>query len=113
MVSQRPYRSSNGLKRSTPIILATIYQRRFPSIAPAVPEMMMPVRLISPRTASTPAIGMITSDGLGGNIVSANIRRRLPARSDERRVGQGSVRTGRSRGASYYYTKNKRNKVEQ
>src|SRR3546814_9829229 len=52
MVSQRPYRSSNGLKRSTPIILATRYQRKFPSIAPAVPEMMMPVRLISPRTAS-------------------------------------------------------------
>jgi len=48
------------------------------TIAPAVPDSTDKVKLSLPLAAATPATGMITSDGMGGKIVSRNIRNATP-----------------------------------
>ena len=49
-----------------------------PSIAPAVPEATTGEKPSLPCAAATPATGMITSDGIGGKMVSRNIRKPTP-----------------------------------
>ena len=68
----------NGRKRFIPITRARAYQKRLPSIAPAVPLAITPHKLSGPRAARAPATGMITSEGIGGNTVSRNISRKMP-----------------------------------
>ena len=68
----------NGRKRARPITRASKYQKKLPNIAPAVPLRITPQSDIVPRAAATPATGMITSDGIGGKIVSASIRKKTP-----------------------------------
>ena len=77
-VNQRPQRSMNGRRRMIPSARAARYQNRLPSIAPAVPAAITrPIESL-PCAAATPATGMITSDGIGGNTVSRNIRKPIP-----------------------------------
>ena len=64
--------------RSRPIDRASTYQRKFPTIAPAVPLAITPARLSGPAAARSPAIGMITSDGIGGKTVSSKVSRKTP-----------------------------------
>ena len=49
-----------------------------PSIAPAVPRATTGHEVELALAAATPATGMITSDGIGGKIVSRNIRKPTP-----------------------------------
>jgi hypothetical protein len=69
---------TNGLSRSWPSARAARYQRILPSIAPAVPAAIAKDRLSCPLAAAIPVSDMITSDGIGGNTVSRNIRKPTP-----------------------------------
>jgi hypothetical protein len=68
----------SGSSRFTPSARAARYQTILPSIAPAVPHATTSGKLIFPSAAAMPATGMITSDGIGGKIVSRNIRKPTP-----------------------------------
>ena len=77
-VSQRPQRSMNGRRRMIPSARAARYQNRLPSIAPAVPAAITGPIASLPCATAIPATGMMTSDGIGGNTVSRNIRKPMP-----------------------------------
>ncbi len=63
----------NWRKRSRPIARATRYQIELPVIAPALAAAITPPRPSGPSAARIPATGRITSDGIGGKIVSSSI----------------------------------------